>query len=162
MDTSLVVLLLMLLGVQAPAPAAPSPQALLAGAKSISCEFPVAVLTEWVNGEPQPKISRATTLKIAFDQIDTQESSARAIYSTAGPEPIVAQLSGANLHFVDIRPSGSLTITTVFAQESHPMKLKAVYTQTDYLPIEIPGFATAPEVSQRFGECQVVQPSNSE
>jgi hypothetical protein len=158
MSTSVLVLLLLGLQAAAPAPPAKSPQALLAGARSIACEFPVAVMTEWVNGEPQPRITRTTTLTISFDQIDVQESSARAVYSTAGPEPIVAQLSGANLHFVDIKPSGSLSITTVFAQESHPMRLKAVYTRTDYLPVEIPGFATAPEVSQRFGECQVDPP----
>jgi hypothetical protein len=55
---------------------------------------------------------------------------------------------------MDIRPEGSLTITTVFSQESRNRKLKAVYTRTDYLPISMPGFASQPEVSQQYGECE--------
>jgi hypothetical protein len=133
------------------------PLTMLAAVKAIKCTFPVTVTNEWVNGEPQPQVKKAAVLTFSFDEIDTQEGSARFVGPTTAPEHIVAQLSGANLHFMDIRASGSLSITTVFAQESRPKKLKAVYTRTDFLPVTMPGFSAQPEVSQRYGECEILE-----
>jgi len=124
-------------------------------AKAIKCDFPVMVQAEWVNGEPQPQIKKSAVLTFSFDQIDIGEGSARFVGPTAAPEHIVAQLSGANLHFIDIRPTGSLSITTVFTQASRENKLKAVYTRSDYLAVQMPGFVAQPEVSQRYGECEI-------
>ena len=124
--------------------------------KSLTCVFPVAVSATWgETGEPNVAVKKTAVLTFKFDQIDTTESSARFVGPTAAPEHVVAQMSGSNLHFMDIRPSGSLSITTVFGQYSRDQKLKAVYTRTDFLPISLPGFTSVPEVSQRYGECEV-------
>lgn len=138
-----------------PAAQVSSTAPVLANIKSLTCTFPVTVAGTWENGEPSAAIKKTAVLTFKFDQIDVTESSARFVGPTAAPEHVVAQLSGPNLHFMDIRPSGSLSITTVFAQVSRDQKLKAVYTRTDYLPISLPGFVSQPEVSQRYGECEV-------
>jgi hypothetical protein len=125
--------------------------------KSLSCTFPVSVAGSWdkTTGEAAVNVRKSAILTFKFDQIDVSESSARFVGPTAAPEHIVAQLSGANLHFMDIRPAGTLAITSVFQQVSRDQKLKAVYTRVDYLPISLPGYVTAPEVSQHYGECEV-------
>ena len=125
--------------------------------KSLSCTFPISVVGSWdkTTGEAQVNIRKAAVLTFKFDQIDVSESSARFVGPTAAPEHIVAQLSGANLHFMDIRPAGSLAITSVFQQVSRDQKLKAVYTRVDYLPISLPGYVTSPDVSQHYGECEI-------
>jgi hypothetical protein len=70
---------------------------------------------------------------------------------------VTASLSGSNLHIMDLRSSGSLTITTVFGQETKDGKLKAVHTRTDYLQMSLPGFLSEPEVAQYYGDCEIVQ-----
>ena len=149
---------LFVLGAGTPAAQAPAASPQLANVKSLTCTFPVAVAATWdkETGEPNVAVRKSAVLTFKFDQIDTSESSARFVGPTAAPEHVVAQLSGWNLHFMDIRPSGSLSITTVFAQYTKEPKLKAVYTRTDYLQVSIPGFASQPDVSQRYGECEIV------
>ena len=125
-------------------------------AKTLKCTFPIYVITNWENGEPLPAVRKpGAILAFQIDQIDTQESSARLV-STSGVGHLTAQLAGSSLHLMDIRPSGSLTITTVFAQESGDKKLKAVHTRANYLPISLPGFVSQPEVTQHYGECEIV------
>ena len=144
-----------LLVLGAGAPSAQDQFNVLTTVKSLSCTFPVSVAATWQAGEPNAEIRKTAVLSFKYDQIDVSESSARFVGPTAAPEHVVAQLSGANLHFMDIRPSGSLSITTVFSAVSRDNKLKAVYTRTNYLPISLPGFVSQPEVSQRYGECEI-------
>ena len=128
----------------------------LAAVKGLKCSFPILTSATWESGEPTPQVKKGGLLSFQLTEIDTQESTANVVgLSSMGH--IVAQLSGWNLHFLDIRPTGSLTITTVFAQESREKKLKAVHTRTDYLPVSIPGFVAKPDVFQYYGECEVVQ-----
>jgi len=139
-------------------PAAPpgSPPANpLSSVKALACTFPVSTAGAWESGEATAQVKRGTPLSFRFTDIDTQESTADVV-GMASVSHVIAQLSGWNLHFLDIRPTGSLTITTVFAQESREKKLKAVHTRTDYLPAAIPGFIARPDVFQYYGECEVV------
>jgi hypothetical protein len=124
--------------------------------KRLKCDFQVSSAAIWENGEPTAQIRKSGVLSIQFTEIDTMESTANAV-GLASTGHIVAQLSGWNLHFLDIRPTGSLTVTTVFAQESRDKKLKAVHTRTDYLPVAIPGFVARPDVFQYYGECEILQ-----
>jgi hypothetical protein len=148
---------LLFLGAGTPAAQVSPTAPVLSTIKSLSCTFPVSVAGSWdkTTGEAAVNIRKSAILTFKFDQIDVSESSARFVGPTAAPEHIVAQLSGANLHFMDIRPAGTLAITSVFQQVSRDQKLKAVYTRVDYLPISLPGYVTAPEVSQHYGECEV-------
>jgi hypothetical protein len=137
----------------APPPAAPANP--LPNVKSLKCTFPISVSATWEAGEPTAAVKKGGILTFQLDEIDTTESTAN-VTGLASGNHIVAQLSGWNLHFLDIRPTGSLTITTVFAQESRDKKLKAVHTRTDYLPVTIPGFQSKPDIFQYYGECEIL------
>lgn len=128
----------------------------LTSVRALKCTFPVSAAGTWENGEATAQVRRTGILTFQFNEIDTQESTANVAGLTSSSH-IVAQLSGWNLHFLDIRPTGSLAITTVFGQESREKKLKAVHTRTDYLPVSIPGFVARPDVFQYYGDCEVVR-----
>jgi hypothetical protein len=128
----------------------------LTGVTSLACTFPASVTTVWTAGEPQVTVKKSPVLTFQIDQIDTQEGSARMVGVASGSH-VTASLSGSNLHIMDLRSSGSLTITTIFGQESRDGKLKAVHTRTDYLRYSVPGFISQPEVSQHYGECEVMR-----
>ena len=119
----------------------------------LTCAFPLSAAMSWENGEPRAQVRDAAVLKFAFDQIDVQDGSARFVPAATEPEHVIVQRSGANLYFLNVQPRGTLSITTVFAQESRAGKLKAVHSRTDYLPVSVPGFVALPEASQHYGEC---------
>ena len=130
---------------------APNP---LADVTSLACSFPISATAGWEDGEPQARVRKGPVLMFEYVDIDTSVSTARVIgLSTEGN--LVVQLHGANLHFLELRTTGSINITTVFSQESRDKKLKAVHARADYLPIDIPGFVNDPEVSQHYGECEI-------
>jgi hypothetical protein len=127
----------------------------LTGIKNLKCSFSISASGSWVNGEAQAAIKKGPLTTFEYREIDTTESTANVV-GLASSGHVVAQLFGANLHFLEMRSTGSLMLTTVFTQESRDKKLKAVYTRADYLPLSIPGFANAPEVSQHYGECEII------
>jgi hypothetical protein len=130
---------------------------LLTNVKRLKCSFGVSTAATWSPaGEASAQVRTTGMLNFEVTDIDTQESTAN-IVGLSSTGHIVAQLHGWNLHLLDIRPSGSLGITTVFAQESRDKRLKAVHTRTDYLPVDIPGFTSRPDVFQYYGECEIVQ-----
>ena len=126
----------------------------LLGITSVACTFPASVSTTWKDGEPQVVVKKVPVLTFTIDQIDVQEGSARMVGVASG-QHVTASLSGSNLHIMDLRSSGSLTITTIFGQESKDGKLKAVHTRTDYLRYSVPGYISQPEISQHYGDCEV-------
>jgi hypothetical protein len=127
----------------------------LTGIKNLKCSFAISASGSWVNGEAQAAIKKGPLTTFEYREIDTTESTANVV-GLASSGHVVAQLFGANLHFLEMRSTGSLMLTTVFTQESRDKKLKAVYTRADYLPLSIPGFANSPEVSQHYGECEII------
>ena len=56
------------------------------------------------------------------------------------PETQLSSSPDRNLHVLDVRPDGALTVTTVFAQESREGRLKAVHSRI-------------PDSSQYYGDC---------
>jgi hypothetical protein len=68
---------------------------------------------------------------------------------------VSAVLSGWSLYFVE-NSVGQLNVTTVFAQESAPGKLKAVHSRHGYLQMQVGKFISEPSVSQNYGECEIV------
>lgn len=128
----------------------------LAAIRALKCTFPISASGTWKEGQPTALIKNGPVMAFQYTDIDTAESTANVVgLSSSGH--VVAQLFGANLHFLEMRSTGSLMLTTVFSQETGPRKLKAVYTRADYLPISIPGFTNTPEVSQHYGECEIAQ-----
>lgn len=61
------------------------------------------------------------------------------------------------MHFLEVSRGGRLGITTVFAQYTTGERLKAVHSRTDYLPIDLPGFRSEPEVAMYFGDCEATR-----
>jgi len=116
------------------------PNALLESITSLMCAFPASSVTTWQDGEPQVHVNSATVvLTLAITSIDAQEETAR-IADAGMYRDAAVKLAGSNLHVLDVRPDGALTVTTVFAQESREGRLKAVHSRV-------------PDSSQYYGDC---------
>lgn len=138
---------------QEPASAAEPPNP-LANLKALKCRFPVATTAVWKGGEPA---AQTRTQELLFDiaAIDVQDGTAEYV-GTAGKAYVTAVLSGWSLYFVE-NAIGQLNVTTVFAQEAAPKRLKAVHSRHGYLQMTVGRFVSEPSVSQNYGECEVVE-----
>lgn len=121
--------------------------------KTLKCRFPVAVSGTWKNGEAVAT-PRTQELLINVSEIDVSDGTAE-VAGTAGKAFVSAVLSGWSLYFVE-NGVGQLNVTTVFAQESAPGKLKAVHSRHGYLQMQVGKFIAEPSVSQNYGECEIV------
>lgn len=121
--------------------------------KALKCRFPVAVSGTWKNGEAVAT-PRTQELLINVTEIDVSDGTAE-VAGTAGKAFVSAVLSGWSLYFVE-NGVGQLNVTTVFAQESAPGKLKAVHSRHGYLQMQVGKFISEPSVSQNYGECEIV------
>jgi len=124
----------------------------LASVKSLKCRFPVAAAVAWKEGEPKAEI-RNQELNFEVNNIDTQDGTAEYV-GTAGRVFVSAVLSGWSIYFVETSV-GQLNVTTVFAQEASPKKLKAVHARHGYLQMSVGKFISEPSVSQSYGTCEV-------
>jgi hypothetical protein len=120
---------------------------------ALRCRFPVAVSGTWKNGEAVAN-PRTQELLISVTAIDVGDGTAE-VAGTAGKAFVSAVLSGWSLYFVE-NAVGQLNVTTVFAQESAPGKLKAVHSRHGYLQMQVGKFISEPSVSQNYGECEIV------
>lgn len=134
------------------APAADPPNP-LTSVKSLRCRFPVATSAAWKDGQPVAQ-QKTQDLQITVEDIDVQDGTAE-VRGTAGRSFVSAVLSGWSLYFVE-NAVGQLNVTTVFAQEASPRKLKAVHSRHGYLQMSIGRFISEPAVSQNYGECEIV------
>ena len=120
--------------------------------KALKCRFPVAVAGTWKNGEAVAT-PRTQELLINVTEIDVGDGTAE-VAGTAGKAFVSAVLSGWSLYFVE-NGVGQLNVTTVFAQETAPGKLKAVHSRHGYLQMQVGKFISEPSVSQNYGECEI-------
>lgn len=137
------------LGRQATEP--PNP---LASLKALKCSFPAAASATWKDGQPVAQ-TRTQELQFEISEIDVEDGTAE-YRGTAGRAYVTAVLSGWSLYFVE-NAVGQLNVTTVFAQEASPKKLKAVHSRHGYLQMTVGKFISEPSVSQNYGECQIVE-----
>ena len=128
----------------------------LAGIKSLKCTFSKSTLVAWKDGVPEPRIRTTGTLTLDIDEIDAPGGSA-ILRSSSGSHDINVQVYGWNIHFLEVGAGGRIGIATVFAQFSTGDRLKAVYSRSDYLPIDLPNFKSEPEVAQYYGDCEVTR-----
>jgi hypothetical protein len=126
----------------------------LAALKRLKCRFPAATSAVWKGAEPQAQVK---TQELLFDinAIDVQDGTAE-YYGTAGRAYVTAVLSGWSLYFVE-NAVGQLNVTTVFAQEASPKRLKAVHSRHGYLQMTVGRFISEPSVSQSYGDCEVLE-----
>ena len=122
--------------------------------KALKCRFPSAVSGTWKNGEAVAT-PRTQELLINVTEIDVSDGTAE-VAGTAGKAFVSAVLSGWSLYFVE-NGVGQLNVTTVFAQESVPGKLKAVHSRHGYLQMQVGKFIAEPSVSQNYGDCEMVE-----
>jgi hypothetical protein len=126
-------------------------QIALSKVKRLKCTFSVHATGTWNgNGEPQAEL-KAATISVVFDEIDTDEGSARSARGF-GPSDITVRLSQGTLHFMQSFASGAVYITSVFDSDGAGGKLKAVHSRHEFTKISLPGFTSRPE--QHYGFCE--------
>jgi hypothetical protein len=126
----------------------------LSQVKALKCSFPVATTAVWKDGQPQAQ-TRMQEMRFEITNIDVGDATAEFM-GTAGRAYVTAVLSGWSLYFVE-SSVGQLNVTTVFAQEANPKRLKAVHSRHGYLQMQVGRFVAEPSVSQNYGECEIVQ-----
>jgi hypothetical protein len=149
---------LLALGIQAPHAQAPAPVA-LADVQRLKCAFTHKALGTWQKDlAPAVEILPAK-LSMVFDAIDTQDGTANVIDVTApdaGAPHITVRLLANNLHLLAMNISGSVYLTTVFADRDSRagQSFKAVHTRHEFTPTRLTGWTSRPE--QYYGLCEVV------
>jgi hypothetical protein len=120
--------------------------------KALKCRFPAATTATWKAGEP---VAQTKTQEMLFtiSDIDVQDGTAEFL-GTAGRAYVTAVLSGWSMYFVE-SSVGQLNVTTVFAQEASPKKLKAVHSRHGYLQMQVGRYISEPSVSQNYGDCEI-------
>jgi hypothetical protein len=94
-------------------------------------------------------------MTFTISEIDVQDGTAE-FTGTAGRAYVTAVLSGWSIYFVE-SAVGQLNVTTVFAQEASPGKLKAVHSRHGYLQMQVGRYIAEPSVSQNYGDCESVK-----
>jgi hypothetical protein len=128
------------------------PPNVLTTVKALKCRFPAATTATWKSGEP---VAQTKTQEMLFtiSEIDVQDGTAEFL-GTAGRAYVTAVLSGWSMYFVE-SSVGQLNVTTVFAQEASPKKLKAVHSRHGYLQMQVGRYISEPSVSQNYGDCEI-------
>ena len=139
---------------QTPAPVA------LANVQRLKCTFTHRALGTW-DKELAPVIEQTPAkLSMVFDAIDTQDGTANVTDVTApdaGAPHITVRVLANNLHFLAMNISGSVYLTTVFADRDSRAgaPFKAVHTRHEFTPTRLTGWTSRPE--QYYGVCEVLK-----
>jgi len=97
--------------------------------------------------------TKTQEMLFTISEIDVTDGTAEFL-GTAGRSYVTAVLSGWSMYFVE-SSVGQLNVTTVFAQEASPKKLKAVHSRHGYLQMQVGRYISEPSVSQNYGECEI-------
>lgn len=126
----------------------------LPSVKTLKCQFPAATSATWKGGAVVAQ-TKTQEMQFTISNIDVQDGTAE-FQGTAGRAYVTAVLSGWSVYFVE-SAVGQLNVTTVFAQEASPKKLKAVHSRHGYLQMQVGRYISEPSVSQNYGDCEIVQ-----
>jgi hypothetical protein len=132
----------------------------LTDVQRLKCAFTQKALGTW-DKDLAPAIEMLPAkLSMVFDAIDTQDATANVIDVTApdaGAPHITVRVLANNLHFLAMNISGSVYLTTVFAdRESRATgNFKAVHTRHEFTPTRLTGWTSRPE--QYYGQCEVLK-----
>jgi len=137
----------------APRAVAQEPAEKLFAANAVRCNFTTVTTGTW-NADGAVAETKASKLALGFDQIETDQGTARVI-GAFGPSDIIVRFSIGTLHFVQAFREGPLYATTIFPQISKDGKFKAVHTRHEYTEVRLPGFTSRPE--QYYGECEITR-----
>jgi hypothetical protein len=117
----------------------------------LRCRFMVGTSVVWKGGKPDVKVE-TTPVEVIISNVDIQDGTAD-VAGKGGRRLATTVLSDGSLSFME-STRGALEVTTVFATESSPGKLKAVRAHHEYLFLTVPPFIEDPTVSQSYGECE--------
>jgi hypothetical protein len=123
----------------------------LASITGLRCRFSVTTSVLWKDGTPQIG-TEATESRVTISDIDIQDGTAE-VSGPQGRRFATTVLSDGSLYFME-STRGALDVTTVFATESSPGKLKAVRGQYAYVFLTVPPFVPDPTVTHSYGECE--------
>jgi hypothetical protein len=123
----------------------------LTSASALRCHFNVTTSVLWKAGKPDVRIE-ATESEVTISEIDIQDGTAE-VSGPQGRRFATSVLSDGSLYFME-STRGALDVTTVFATESSPGKLKAVRAQYAYVFLTVPPLVPDPTVTQSYGECE--------
>jgi hypothetical protein len=132
-------------------------QSSLADIKALTCTFTLMAVGTWNKDVPSAEVTPAK-LSMEFDDIDTQDGTANVVdvsAAAAGAPHITVRLLNDNLHFLAMNSSGSVYLTTVFADKESRAggKFKAVHTRHEFTQVRLTGWTSRPE--QYYGQCEV-------
>jgi hypothetical protein len=125
----------------------------LATAKSLKCTFSTMAVGNWAGDQAKGEMKPAK-LVLQFQDINTDEGTARLEGSVGGTYDIVVRYAGGYLHFIQSFLDGPLYTTTVLEKQTTGGKLKAMHSRHEYTDFALPGFTSSPE--QYYGECEIV------
>jgi hypothetical protein len=131
----------------------------LTAVERLKCTFTLMATGDWAKNVPSAQVTKAN-LALGFDDIDVQGGTANVVdVSTvsAGAPHIIVRLLGDNLHFLAMNTSGSVYLTTVFADKESRSgaRFKAVHTRHEFTQVRLTGWTSRPE--QYYGECEGLQ-----
>lgn len=132
--------------------------AALTSVQRLKCTFTQKAIGTWdKDAVPAVEVTPAK-LSMVFDAIDTQDGTANVIDVTApdaGAPHITVRLLANNLHLMAMNISGSVYLTSVFADKDSNVggTFKAVHTRHEFTPTRLTGWTSRPE--QYYGQCQV-------
>ena len=134
--------------------------AALTSVQRLKCTFTQKALGSWdKDAVPSVELTPAK-LSMVFDAIDTQDGTANVIDVTApdaGAPHITVRLLANNLHLMAMNISGSVYLTSVFADRDSRVggSFKAVHTRHEYTATRLTGWTSRPE--QYYGQCEAVK-----
>jgi hypothetical protein len=154
---TLILIVFVAVGTRAPHAQAPAPAA-LSNVQRLKCAFTHKAVGTWQKDlVPAIELTPAK-LSMVFDAIDTQDGTANVIEVTApdaGAPHITVRLLADNLHFLAMNISGSVYLTSVFADRDSRagQNFKAVHTRHEFTATRLTGWTSRPE--QYYGQCEV-------
>ena len=132
----------------------------LADVQRLKCTFTHKALGTWdKDAVPAVELTPAK-LSMVFDAIDTQDGTANVMEVSApdaGAPHITVRLLANNLHFMAMNISGSVYLTSVFADKDSRAggNFKAVHTRHEFTPTRLTGWTSRPE--QYYGQCEAAK-----
>ena len=147
---------LVAVGMQVGTAQAPAPKTLTT-AQSFKCNFTLVTVGNWDKAGTPTAETAPAKLAMQFVDIDTQDGTANVVeVSTvsAGAPHIIVRLMANNLHFLAMNTSGSVYLTTVFADKESAAsgKFKAAHSRHEFTPVRLSSWTSRPE--QYVGYCE--------
>ncbi len=129
----------------------------LTTAQSFKCSFTLVTVGNWDKAGTPTAETTPAKLAMQFVDIDTQDGTANVVeVSTlsAGAPHLIVRLMGSSLHFLAMNTSGSVYLTTVFADKESAAsgKFKAAHSRHEFTPVRLSSWTSRPE--QYVGYCE--------